>query len=127
MGWLGMLYRLGLSTRQIPTRLTDVSTASSVYIVAPCSGYISRIEAVLEGAITVANATITVTTETGAISNTLTIAYSGSAAGSTFAVNTTNQANRKVLKGEGVKVETNGGSTDAAGLGLLVNFEPELG
>lgn len=95
----------------ITAELTDISTASSCYVVAPYAGNIIKIYSVIDGAITGANATITpsiggVSITSGAI----TIAYSGSAAGDVDSCTPT--ANNSVTAGQAIKIETDGGSTN---------------
>lgn len=61
--------------------LTDISTSSTAYAAAPCSGLIVRAYSVLGGTITGADCTWTITVNGTAVTGTATVAYNGSAAG----------------------------------------------
>jgi hypothetical protein len=95
----------------ITVELTDISTPSSCYVVAPYAGTISKIYSVIDGAITGANATIT--PSIGGVSITsggITIAQSGSAAGDVDS--STPSAANAVTAGQAIKIETDGASTN---------------
>jgi hypothetical protein len=98
--------------------IPDVSTASSVYVTAPMAGTVSYITSALGGPITVANSVVTSAIQPAAgggfsaITNgTLTIAYSGSAAGDSDSATPT--AANTVALGDTIRFTTDGGSTDA--------------
>ena len=66
----------------ITVKMSDVSTASSVYVAVPDGGKVIKIYSVLGGTIATANAVITAKVGGTAMSDgTITIAYSGSATG----------------------------------------------
>lgn len=92
--------------------IDDISTAGQIYIPIPKTfdGTVVQMVATLDSAITVADATLTLKNSDGTSIGTLTVPYSGSAAGDTVTVD---------LKGlcrpdAAIEVETDGGSTTAA-------------
>lgn len=100
-------------------RLTDVSTASSVYVVAPIAGTVSKIYSALQGPITVADSVVTASIGGVNLTNgSLTVAYSGSAAGDVDSCTPT--ANNTVTAGQAIKITTDGASTDTAALVLTI-------
>lgn len=92
-------------------QILDLSTASQVYLGVPVAGELVSVTTTLNNAITVADATVTVKTQEGTVTPTLTIAQSGSAAGTVDTL--TVATNGAVTAGSTVEVETDGGSTDA--------------
>lgn len=95
----------------ITGHIPDVSTADQVYMPCPDDGVIVGLYATISAAITVADATLTIKTAQGTVSDTLTIANSGSAAGSTFYTDITPSEEGTVLDAGYIEVETDGGST----------------
>ncbi len=95
----------------LTAEITDVSTAGQVYIAAPDNGRVIKVFSALNGAITSADATLTVKTPEGT-AGTITIAQSGSAAGVIDTLEPT--TNNYVNEGEAIEVETDGGSSTAA-------------
>jgi hypothetical protein len=91
----------------------DLSTENSAgYVAVPIDGYVVKAYSVLAGAVTVGNATITLSDGTTNMTNgVITVAYSGSAAGTVDSCTPT--ANNEVSAGDIVKAISNGGSTDA--------------
>jgi hypothetical protein len=103
----------------VQCRIADVSADSSAYAVCPVAGKIVKIISVLEGAITVADATVTCKIGTTAITGgALTIATAGSAAGIVDQVEPT--AANTVAVGSFLEADSDGGSTTSAG--LVVTF-----
>ena len=102
--------------------MSDISTASSVWVVAPYAGKIVKIYSVINGAITVGDAAITVelggTAVTGAG---ITIANSGSAAG--IVDSSTPTALNTVTAGQAIEIISNGGSTDTCRATFTVVIE----
>lgn len=94
-------------TAEIP----DVSTAGQVYIAVPDNGKVIKVFSALNGAISTADATLTVKTPEGT-AGTITIAQSGSAAGDVDTLEPT--TNNYVNEGEVIEVETDGASSTAA-------------
>jgi len=89
--------------------IDDVSTAEVVHVPMPFAGTISKVITVLEGAITNADATITVKNASAASMGTLTITQSGSAAGDVDTLSPS--SNNTVSANTFITVETDGGST----------------
>lgn len=100
--------------------IADISTAETVYIPVPYAGTVSRVTTVLEGAITVADATITPATSAGNM-ETITVAFSGSAAGDVDSVDPA--SNVTVTDNDYVSITTDGGSTTAQRLWVTVVVE----
>lgn len=97
----------------LTVQLADISAASSCYVVAPNAGYVRKIYSTISGAITVADAAITASIGgTNMTGGSITIAYSGSAAGDVDSCSPT--ANNKVNAGQAIKLTTDGGSTDTS-------------
>ena len=97
----------------IPFTIDDVSTAGQVYV--PINeeqeGQIVEIETVLNGAIATANAGLTAKIGGTAVTGgTITIAFSGSAAGDVD--NCAPTAANEVVDGSVIEIETNGASTN---------------
>jgi hypothetical protein len=94
-------------------RFDDISTASSIFIPNPILGVISKIYVTLQGPITIADSIITAEIAGVLVTgSSLTAAFAGSAAGSTFS-STPSGANT-VAAGQAVEVITDGASTTAA-------------
>jgi hypothetical protein len=92
--------------------IDDISTAGQIYIPVPkeMDGDVYEVVATLNNAITVADAVLTVKDGGGNTIGTLTVAFTGSAAGSTF----TADMKGAVRPGTAIEIETDGGSTTAA-------------
>lgn len=91
--------------------MTDISSAVSVWVVAPYAGIIKKIYSVINGAIATANAAITVEIAGTAVTGGgITIAYSGSAAGDVDSCTPTEE--RTVTAGQAIEILTDGGSTN---------------
>lgn len=114
-----MLAKLGALDVFLCADIADVSTASDVYIPVPVTGILKKVYCSISGAITLADTIITFANPTGDMTDTLTVAYAASAAGSTFSKVITNQANRKFVAGQRIKIACGGQSTDTA-LGKVV-------
>jgi len=98
--------------------LEDVSTAETVYIPIPFAGTISKVTSVLTNAITVADSTVTIKNSSGTTMGTITVAFSGSAAGD---VDTNSSlTNNTVSADDFITIETNGNSNTASKLWLAV-------
>jgi hypothetical protein len=99
-----------LNTYILNTRIDDISTASSCFVIAPKAGTISKIYSIINGTTSTADAVITAKVSTGTdITNTLTIANSSSAADIDIATPSDNNA---VSAGDYIKLTTDGGSTN---------------
>lgn len=112
-----------LNTKVLTVRLPDVSTASSVFVVSPYAGTLSKAYSVIDGAIADADAVLTLNVNGGTnISETITIANSGSAAGDVDSC--TPSAHNTVAVGDYIKITTNGASTNtvAATITLVITL-----
>lgn len=92
--------------------IDDISTAGQIYVPVPkeFDGTILQVVATLDAAITVADAVLTVKNSDGTSIGTLTVPYTGSAAGDTVTAN----LNGLCRPNQAIEVETDGGSTTAA-------------
>lgn len=92
--------------------IDNISSAGQVYIPVPeqFDGTIVQLVATLDGAISAADATLTVKNSDGTTIGTLVVPFSGSAAGDTVEVS----LNGLCRPNEAIEVETDGGSTGAA-------------
>lgn len=94
----------------ITTRIADISTASSAWVVAPHAGNVVKIYSVIDGAITAADAVLTPKIATVAITGgAITIATASSAAGDVDS--STPSAANAVTAGQAIEIATDGGST----------------
>ncbi len=93
-------------------QLVDVSTPSTVYVVFPFACTVNKIWSVITTAITVADSTITCSNHAGSSMGTITIAFTGSAAGDVDSL--TPVSNNTFAAGERIKITTDGGSTTAS-------------
>lgn len=105
----------------IHATIADVSTAETIYIPIPYACTVSRITTVLEGAITVADATITAKNAAGTSMGTITVAYTSSAAGDVDSLDPA--SNNTIADNSFLTIETDGGSTDAQRLFVTVYVE----
>lgn len=97
----------------VPFVINDVSTAGQVYVPVnqEMAGTIVEIETVLNGAIATANAGLTAKISGTAVTGgTITVAYSGSAAGDVD--NCSPTAANEVVDGDVIEIETNGASSN---------------
>lgn len=99
--------------------IADISTASQIYIPIPDGGKVVKIMSVIDNAISVADATLTAKIGGTAVTGgTITVAYSGSAAGDVDTCSPT--AANTVTEGGSLEIETDGGSTTACRAGITV-------
>jgi hypothetical protein len=98
--------------------IADVSSAETVFIPMPFAGTVTKVITVLEGAVTAADATITVENSAAASMGTITVAYVGSAAGDVDTL--APLSNNTVTDDDYITVETDGGSTTAQRLWVTV-------
>ena len=103
--------------------LDDISTASSTWLPSPCTGTIASIQTILHGAISASDATITAEINgTLVTSSSITVAQSGSAAGDVDS--STPSAANTLAVGDKIEVITDGGSTTAARLTIVLTVTP---
>lgn len=100
--------------------ITDVSTAETCYIVIPFAGTLTEVFTILDGAITVADSTVTVRNNAGLSAGTIVVAFTGSAAGDIDTLVPT--SNNTFTKGQRLSVATDGASTTAARLKVSLLF-----
>jgi hypothetical protein len=103
--------------------LDDVSSASSTWLPSPCTGTITKIQTILHGAIAGSDAAITSELNGVAVTGgALTITQSGSAAGD---IDTTSPSNNRTLAvGTKIEIITDGGSTNAIRLSIVLTVTP---
>jgi len=125
----------GPGTYNIPIKIDDISTEGYFYFVVPVSGFITRVRTVISGAITIADAVVSlclpVDVAAGdviAASTTVTIATAASAAGDcddSGALDYTDLNDKlvgSVSAGDLRALYTNGGSTDAAAAYCIIEI-----
>lgn len=110
-----------LSRTCLSQTFADISTASTVYFAAPYDGYLESIQLTLFNAITVADSVVTVEIDTVLAGTALTVAYTGSAAGTTFR---REYQNVPVKRGSIIEVITDGASTTTAITPVTITFRP---
>ena len=112
-----------LTLTTVHTQMADVSTAEIVRIpITPgLSGQLMQVRTVLGGAITVADAKLTIKKNTTAI-GTITVAYSGSGSGVQDYLDFGSQQ-IFLTEGDRLVIDGDGGSTDAANLGISVDIK----
>ncbi len=109
--------------KYITAEIDDISSAASHWVVSPIAGTITKIYTVIDGAITVGDAAITFELGGTAITDSaITIAYSGSAAGTVDS--STPSALNTVAVGDAIECITYGGSTDAAKARITLEITP---
>ena len=100
--------------------IADVSTTETIYLPVPYAGTVKKVTTILEGAITIADATITPSNTTGAM-ETITVAFSDSDTGVIDTVSPS--TNTTVAADSYVSIATDGGSTTAQRLWVSVTIE----
>ena len=94
--------------------IDDISTAATVYVPTPEAGTIKQITTVLGGAIATSAAAVTAKNAAGSTMGTITVDFSGSAAGDIDSV--TPASNNTFTANSFVTIETDGASTNAVKL-----------
>ena len=102
----------------LQTVIDDVSTPATVYIPIPFACTVNKVLTVLGGAVTVADSVVTCKNSAGSSMGTLTIAYSGSAAGDIDSLVPT--SNNTFSADSKMQIDTDGASTTAAKLYVTV-------
>ena len=120
-----ILYDLGLLNNRyyLQVELTDISTASAAYIVAPVAGSIRKVTSILHSVITSADAVLTIASSVGNVVETITVANSGSAAGDIDTITPAQHANVIVAEGTLISVTTSGASSTAARVTVVIEIE----
>lgn len=102
-----------LDSFHLTVDMTDISSAGSVWVVSPYAATIEKLYSVISGAITIADAAITMEIAGVAVTGgALTIAFTGSAAGTVDS--TTPTAANTVTAAQAIEIITDGGSTDVS-------------
>ena len=105
----------------LTVEITDVSTGSSGYVVAPHAGYVTKIYSVIAGTIGTAPAVITASIGGVNLTNgVISILHTGSGAGDVDECTPT--SNNKVDDGDAIKLTTAGASTNT----ILGRFTIEI-
>jgi hypothetical protein len=98
--------------------IDNISAVSTVYVPIPFAGTISKVVTVLEASIASADSTITVKNAAAASMGTITVAYSGSAAGDVDTLSPS--SNNTVTADSFITIASDGGSTNTAALRFVV-------
>ena len=110
------------NTRSVQVELDDVSTASDAYVVSPFAGTIIKIQSILHSVITVADSALT--SYIGGVAITggnWVVAFTGAAAGDVDSA--TPSAANTVAIGSKIKITTDGVSTTAARLTIVLTIQ----
>jgi hypothetical protein len=111
-----------LSPYTLSVFIPNISEAGSYYVAFPLAGTITRIQSVLQSAITVADANLTFHIGvTELVDSAIVIAYDGSGAGDLDS--STPSDDNTVAVGSVLKITSDGGSTDAAHVFLTILVE----
>ena len=98
--------------------IVDLSTADELYLVVPQRGKLKNIKSIIQNAITVADAVLTVKVN-GTSVGTITVTQAASAAGDVDDLD----LDTEVLPGDTIEIETDGGSTTATKTGIVVAID----
>lgn len=105
----------------LTTYLADVSAPSSVYLVIPYDCAITKVSTCLQGAITGANAILTVYNHAGSSMGTITVAFSGSAAGDIDTLSPV--SNNTFTAGERIRIATDGASSTTQPITITIEYD----
>ncbi len=109
-----------LNQRVLQLKINDVSSAGQVYATIPWDCTLTKVDTVLNGAITGGDAAITVKNNAGSTAGSITVANSGSATGDKDSVSPS--SNNTFSAGDLLEIETDGGSTNAIALDITCLF-----
>lgn len=109
---------LPLNWYHLNGEFSDVATAETLVFVAPAAGFLRKVQVVLQGAITVADDTITVSVDGVALTPTIKLAYDGSAAGDVAVA----EFLAPVKEGSRITVATAGASTGPQKAGVTLSL-----
>lgn len=112
----------GGSPVYVSGQIADISTAGQTWLVSPIAGLVTKVYGVLQGAITGADATLTVKDKDGNSMGTITVANASSAAGDVDSL--TPAANNDVAAGDAIEIETDGGSTNVVIESIIIEITP---
>jgi hypothetical protein len=110
-----------LDTFYLNIHIPDISTNTYAAVVVPTACTFEKVESVLWGTIATADDVLTFTTSSGAVTNTLTIAYSGSAAGDIDTM--TPGDNQACSAGSAVSLSNTAASTNSIPVTLTLHFK----
>lgn len=111
-----------LSTRFTTVMIEDISTAGQIYVVPGFAGRIKKVSTVLNGAIATADAVLTLKIAGTAVTGgTITVAFSGSAAGDIDTCEPT--AARTFTDAQAIEIETDGASDNAVQIVITLELE----
>lgn len=111
------------SRKFLTAYISDVSTAGQIYVAPGFRGKIIKATSALNGAITGANAGLTLKIDGTAVTGgTITIAQSGSAAGDIDTCSPTALAT--FTSAQAIEIETDGASTNAVAVTVTLEVEP---
>lgn len=110
----------GINTGAITVEMNDVSAVETVYVLMPRACTVTKISSVLLNAITIANSIVTARNHAGTSMGTLTVAFSGSAAGD---IDTLSPSSNNVFAaGERLRLVSDGGSTTTSRLFFTIEY-----
>ena len=98
------------TTQYLNAELADVSSPSLKYVPVPYAGVVEKVVGVLHGAIATANSTLTVKNAAGVSMGTISVPFSGSAAGQVFTL--TPVSNNTVADNSFITIESDGASSN---------------
>jgi hypothetical protein len=119
--YLESIMPLPLSRTCLADTFSDLSTAATLYFCAPYDGYLDSVQVTLNNAITTADNAITVEVDDVAKGTALTVAFTGSAAGSTFRQE---YQNVPVKRGSKIDIINSGASDTTCIAPITVTFRP---
>ena len=100
--------------------VSDTSADGETWIVLPFACTVVKVYTVINAAITVADATITVTNNAGSSMGTITIAFTGAAAGDIDSL--TPSSNNTFTAGQKIRINSDGGSSTTCSATVTVEF-----
>lgn len=101
-------------------QFVDVSTAATAYFVVPRAAILTKVYTILQAAITTADSILTVKNNAGSTIGTITVAFTGAAAGDIDSL--TASANNTFTAGQMCTVATDGVSSTTAVLYIVLEF-----
>ena len=105
--------------------IPDVSTAATIFLMSPVAGVVSLISTKLGAAISGADSVLAAKVNAGTTMGAITVAHSGSAVGDLDSL--TPSAQNTVAVGDYIRIDTDGASTGAAPLSIVVEITPTVG
>lgn len=103
------------------TYLEDVSAVETIYVPIPYAGNIIKVQTILEASIGSADSTVTIRNSSGSTMGTITVAYSGSAAGDMTYVEPS--SDNTTTDNDYITVSSDGASTNSAKLRVAIVLE----